>query len=554
MKEETEGLSRRSFLRGAVVAGVAATTVGLAGCSEGGAPDKGDTSVTWAHEADVVIVGFGGAGGAAAIEALDAGAEVIILDKCPAPGGSTVLCAGIYYGAGTSLQKEAGIDDNADNMYQYLTIMGNGRNVPELTRIQADKSAETFEWIRGMGAEFYPGVNLYGGIPAIKPVDADDTNFGLYYSGAECDPYATKVVPAVPRGHIVRPVEPTWPYPPINPSAPTDVGPSRGTGFFKPLWEGVKERGGSVMLETKAEELLVDDETGEVIGVRAIQPSAPSTDISKVTDYSGGTSINIKARKAVILTAGGHSQNKEFNKIYCREDIYPENYTASDTGDGIIMGMAIGAGTINLDQTLLSCSVTRGAILVNSGGRRFVDETLYGLRPEAWKGQLGWLAWEIGDSVILGTGTAEIKADTIEELAGKIEIDPVALADELVFYNEAVATGIDRQYGKTRSTRAGDSPERAMLPISTPPFYARRKDIESLKTSQGITIGGLRINTDAQVLGVATDEPIPRLYSAGINAGGVMGDMYSGSGSAIAQDLVWGRIAGKNAAAEQPRA
>jgi 3-oxo-5alpha-steroid 4-dehydrogenase len=527
-------LTRRQFIKTAAImsAGVAAAgTLGSIPASAAPVPDK------WDQEADVVVVGFGGAGGAAAIEAADAGAKVIVLEKTATPGGSTCLCAGIIYAAGTTLQKSEGITDTPDEMYKYWMAIGNGLANPDLVRVMADNAAPTFEWIKGLGAQFYTGINEFGGIPPIQKLE-EDKGWGLYYSGAEPDPWAVAVTPAKVRGHVVKPVQPTWPYPPKNPTAPTPIGPTRGTGFFKPLWEGAKSRGVQVLLETRAIELIVDPVKNEVLGIKA---------------DSKGAVVNIKAKRGVILTAGGHALNKEFNKIYCQEGIYPTNYTASDTGDGIIMGMAIGAGTTNLEHTLLSVSVLQGAILVNTGGRRFVDETLYRVPSEAWKGQLGWLAWEIGDSVIKGSVTANIiEAPTLKELAEKIKVDPVVLKDTVNFYNKSVAAGKDLEFGKTRRTRHGAPAEMAMRQIATPPFYAVKKDASTLTTSQGITMGGLRINTKAQVLFGITDKPITRLYAAGRTAGGSMGDMYPGSGSAIADALVFGRIAGKTAAGEKP--
>ncbi len=527
-------LTRREFMKGAAIASAAAATAGVLGAAPAAAapvPDK------WDFETDVVVVGFGGAGGAAAIEAADAGAKVIILEKTPTPGGSTSLCAGIFYAAGTTLQKAAGITDSPDEMYKYWMVMGNGLSDPALVRVMADNAAPTFEWIKGMGAQFYSGVNEYGGIPPIKPL-AEDAGWGLYYSGAEPDPEATAVTPPKVRGHVVRPVQPTWPYPPKNPTAPTPVGPTRGTGFFKPLWEGVQKRGIQVLLETRALELITDSVKNEVLGVKA---------------DNKGKIVNIKARRGVALTAGGFVMNKDLAKYYCQEAVLPTNYTASDTGDGILMGMAIGAGTANMGHTLLSLSVNQGAILVNTGGRRFVDETLYRVAAEVWKGQRDWLAWEIGDSVIKGAYAGQvIEAPTIKELATKIGIDPTVLEDTVNFYNKSVEAGKDLEFGKTRRSRHGAPASQGLLPIQKPPFYAIKKDVNTLVSSQGITMGGLRINTKAQVLFQVTDKPIARLYAAGGTSGGLMGDMYPGSGSAVGQALTFGRIAGKNVAAEKP--
>ena len=548
-------VSRREFVKGAAgVAGVAAVGA-LASCVP--LPAATPTAVPtaapkpwlpakWDYEADVVVVGFGGAGGSAAIEAHDAGAKVIILEKTPTPGGSTTLCAGIYYGAGTSLQKAEGITDTADEMYKYLAAIGRvgkgGRSDPERIRVWADKSAETFEWIKGLGATFYTGVNYIEQIPQIKPL-AEDAGWALYYSGAEPDPEFAAITPPKVRGHVVRPVAPTYPYPPKHPTAPTAVGITRGTGWFKPLWEGAKARGIQVLLETRAMALVTDPLTNEVLGVKA---------------DSKGTTLYIKARRAVHLAAGGFSQNKEMTKIWCPEAQGGVNFTASDTGDGIQMGMAIGASAVNMDRVLAPGPVRpSGSILVNYGGRRFDDETLHYGSKGLWTGQRNSIAFAILDEDIrkaAGVATT-IQASTIGELARQIRIDPAVLEDTVNFYNESVALVKDREFGRRERDSQKHPPDevvvpaaRAMMPIKTPPFHAMRSDHNNFTGT--ITIGGLRINTKAQVIDVY-GKVIPRLYAAGSTTGGML-DIYVGSGHAVSQALNFGRIAGKNAAAEMP--
>ncbi len=532
-KETKSDLSRRDFIKTTAV-GVGAAALTCLGPEQVKAVSP-DQVPGWDYEADVVVVGFGGAGGAAALEAHDAGAKVLILEKTPTPGGSTTLCAGIFYAAGTSVQQAEGVTDTPDEMYNYWMAVGRGLNDPDMVRVLADHAAENLEWLKSMGAEFYSGVNGMGGIPPIRPLD-QDAGWGLYYSGAENDPeYAAVTSPKV-RGHVVRPVQPTWPYPPKNPTAPTAVGITRGTGFFKPLWEGAKARQIPVLLETRATALITLPDTNDVVGVKA---------------ESQGKTLYIRANRGVVLSAGGFTLNKDLAKYYCQEALYATNYTASDTGDGILMGMAIGAGTVNMDQSLLSLSVPQAAILVNTGGRRFVDETLYGMPAKVWRGQKDWRAYAIFDETIrsLTSTSAPIQAPTLAELAVKIGIDPDVLEDTVNFYNESVALGKDREFGKTRRRRHGDPPDQVPLPIKDPPFYAILRELSGTVSSQGITIGGLRINAKAQVLD-ASSKVIPRLYAAGRTTGGSMGKMYPGSGSSIADVITFGRIAGKNAATE----
>ncbi|HUW95717.1 MAG TPA: FAD-binding protein, partial [Anaerolineae bacterium] len=112
-KERPIKVSRRDFVKGAALGAGLLTGAGtLASCGTAAAPAAPGVPESWDHETDVVIVGYGGAGAAAAIAARDAGAEVIILEKREVPGGTTAICGGVYYAAGTSVQEENGIDDS----------------------------------------------------------------------------------------------------------------------------------------------------------------------------------------------------------------------------------------------------------------------------------------------------------------------------------------------------------------------------------------------------------------------------------------------------------
>ena len=549
-KEAPRKVSRKDFVKGAAaVAGAGA----LASCAPAATPTTGPEAAptcppagecapclvpgvpeTWDKEADVVVVGFGGAGGSAALEAHDGGAEVIVLEKSPTPGGATVLCGGIIYAAGTSVQEAEGITDTPDEMYEYWMAMAKGLSDPELARLVADKSAEIVEWFIGMGAEFYSGV--------APQASSGSGEWGLYYSGAEPDPWAAAITPPKMRGHIVEPVEPTWPYPPKYPRAPALDLPwgmgSRGTGFFKPLYEGVQARGSEVLLETSAISLIVDPTNKEVLGVKA---------------ESDGTELFIKAKRAVVLASGGFIFNEEMvirHALDRGSTITGTSATYSDTGDGITMGMAVGAGVVNMAQGVLSYTNSpAGAIMVNDGGRRFVDETLYRVNAETMKGQRDSLVFAIFDEDIRkAANVAETtEAPTISELAIALGMDPSVLEDTVETYNGYVESGQDLEFGRTRNKRHGDPPDLGMVPITTPPFHA-------VKVSGNVSTsaGGLRINTKAQVIDVF-GEVIPRLYAAGRNAGGVIGDMYAGSGSSIVDVITFGRIAGQNAAAEEPR-
>jgi 3-oxo-5alpha-steroid 4-dehydrogenase len=543
MAEEMEAprkLSRRDFVKGAAtVAGVGA----LASCAPAATPAPADTPEpcptcppaeecppcavpgvpeTWDKEADVVVVGFGGAGGMAAIHAHDAGAQVIILEKTPTPGGDTSLCGGYILAAGTSVQKAEGISDTPDEMYRYLMAAGKGLSDPDLCRVVADESAEIVEWLVDRG-----------------------TVFGtLVYSGAEEEPYYADITPPKMRGHIADAIplgSITWPWRPETLHTPPDSPPTGGTGLFKPLWDGVAERAIEVLLETRAMELVTDPIKKEVVGVKA---------------ESKGTTLYIKARRGVVLSTGSFGQDKEMVLHYCPNALLADYTNLSSTGDGHKMGMSVGAELRNMSFGSAwvgigkvyggpYVSIPRGSIMVSRGGRRFASETAYRSPAEVAGGY--WtspvlaifdedIAAEAEVSETIASEAKMVDAPTIGELAIKKGVDPTVLEDTLNEYNEYVNLGEDLEFGRS-----------GMVPIKTPPFYAAECKVSTTSVSHG----GLNTNTKSQVIDVF-GKVKPRLYAAGRAACGVFGVMYPASGTSIADAFVFGRIAGQNAAAEQP--
>jgi succinate dehydrogenase/fumarate reductase flavoprotein subunit len=202
--------------------------------------------------------------------------------------------------------------------------------------------------------------------------------------------------------------------------------------------------------------------------------------------------------------------------------------------------------------SLLGTGRPTGAIMVNKGGRRFVDESIYRNGAAEWTGQANNLGYFIFDSKT--TSSSDAQADTIAELAEKIGVDPAVLEDTVAFWNESCALGYDREFKAVYNNNHKHDPtdttvpeNRKLRPIDTPPFFAAKRDHARLTANY--TMGGLRVNTKAQVLDVYGNV-LPRLYAAGVAASTTVGEMYFGSGAAIASSFIFGRIAGKNAAAE----
>jgi fumarate reductase flavoprotein subunit len=318
-------------------------------------------------------------------------------------------------------------------------------------------------------------------------------------------------------------------------------------------------KGARVALNHECIELVVSDRR-EVIGVKV---------------ESSGEEMFFRARKAVVLTTGGFTRNKAMLAAYSRQGFYSHPLGVPGlTGDGHRMGLALGADVVNMSEILGTPGLTLpGAeranhafwsfsndlpgIFVNIHGRRFVDEfTFYDWKNTALLAQPEARCFSVFDDAVRETGKGRIvaglsddlkeevssglvlTADTIRGLSEKMKIVGDGLERTVAKWNADVKSGIDREYGR----------QIALGPVKKPPFYA----FETFSTMFD-TSGGLKINAKAQVVDV-WGRVIPGLYAAGSTSGGVMGEHYPGSGTALNTLLTFGRIAGKNAAAEKNRA
>jgi flavocytochrome c len=530
-KKTNQGVSRRGFLKATAVGAGAVALTGIATVQSNAAP----VPKKWDMEADVVVIGFGGAGACAALESARSGATVLLLEKTEVPGGSTAISGGIVYAAGTKLQRSEGIEDTPEAMYKYLMACGQGRAVPELVKVASEMSSENIDWLAGMGAVF--------------------TKELLAMSGMETEPEYKAITPPQKRGHRVK---------------------GTGSALFKVLADAVKkEKNIKVMTNTPGVRLIIrtasTTSNSEVLGVRAIR---------------NRRELNIKAKKAVILTTGGIMPGKEATGWLT--DYSPDIAkcipagSANATGDGYRMGISCGGAlkALNTGGTLPSVlfpGSTMGGIVyaniwglpniyVKTDGTRFCNEGAnYVLVSEAMFERKATTAYCIFDSstvkkafemvakgieitrtIALGLDPRNLdeqvkmgylwKGDTIPELARAMNLDGTALEKTVHDYSQNAESGKDPEFKRTK----------ALAPLKTGPFYG-------IKINPGLVChdGGLSINTKAQVLD-SFNQAIPRLYSAGRDSVGIFGGRYPASGGAISDLLTFGRIAGKTAAAEKP--
>ena len=506
-------VSRRSFIAGAGVAAGAALAGGsaLAFADEKKATSAAhDVPAKWDEEVDVIVMGMGAAGCAAAIEANKAGATVCVIEKSGRGGGSTFRSGGIIYmGGGTGLQQRLGIEDTPEGMAAYVKAALGPSSDAELQKIFCDSSTDLYDWCVEQGMTFDGDAEVETHI-----VEATE-GISLHYTGNERAEEYVSITPAVPRGHT----------------------PTGGAaGIFEPM-EAVVEGFTQPHYNTAAHD-LVTDEAGAVIGILA-------------TD-ADGKEIAIKANKGVVIAAGAFTYNDamiaDYNGDYllCGSKTGNEN----DLGDGIRMGQRIGAATKSMERiAALEFMYLYGdlaaGVMLDYHGFRFLCEDWYG----------SWIGREVMertpdacfviidqpklDNVLATQYGAYLQpyaqADTIEELAEAIDLPVDHVVESMERYNQMCANGEDTDYHKSLEF---------LKAVDTPPFYAM---YTTPAMTSMFTLGGLKINTKAEVVDY-DNNPIPGLYAAGRSSNGIYGE-YIGSGSSIADCLTFGRIAGRSAAA-----
>jgi len=457
--------------------------------SDGDIEKDGD-SIVWDEEFDVLIVGAGGAGLVAALEAATNGASVIVLEKAKTIGGSTSYSGGVIQGSGTSVQDDYGIsNDTAEKHFKYWKAAGEGIPEEKLIRTMANNSADDIEWLISHGLSFS---RVYA-VDTIPYIDRD-------------------LMP--PRLHEVE----------------------GGAGAYVNKLEAEAEAAGvTIRTETPAIALVKDVEQG-IVGLKA---------------SDGTTETNIRALKGVILTSGGFDRNEEMARSFS-----PQHYNdlqgslvltpQANVGDGLVMGLAAGADLAGLGGTLAYPSVRIGrkegeqlypGIWVNKYGQRFVNETAhYGYAARAIFNQEQHMVYAIFDQTtrdLIGGTTEYTNGSTLAELAKKIEVNAGQLELTVDKWNEDVENNEDTLFGK----------EVGLATIENPDYYA--SEVQEFNIG---SLGGLKINTKAEVID-KEGEAIAGLYAAGMVAGGYIGPYYPGSGTAINATLVFGRIAGREAAA-----
>ncbi len=463
------------------------------------------TAPRWDEETDVVVIGSGLAGLAAAIEAGAAGSSVVILEKMKGFGGNSTISDGVVAAAGTPMQAESNIVDTPRRMYDDMVKAGLGLNQPELVRILTEQSSEALQWtIDVLGVKYRDRIDQFGGH-------------------------------SVPRCFTTH-----------NHS---------GSAIIKQQLHKLKEQGMKIRTRVLLKKILMNNRN-RVSGV-LVQEGY------QYPESESGVEKRIKARKAVVLATGGFA-----NDIALRTSQDPRltreigsTNKFSTTGEALREALRIGAMPVHLSWIQLgpwACPDEKGygigpdfasyiafpyGILVNpQTGRRFVNELGdRKMRADAIL-QVGQPCIGLADEAGVRASGKSIarclkkgivkKFDTLEEIAEVYQIPIPSLKKTVETFNMGVDRGRDPEFDKPVVSNA--------TPLKHLPYYGIR-----LWPKVHHTMGGVLINTRAQVLNLS-HEPIDGFYAAGEVTGGIHGACRLGS-CAITDCLVFGRIAGKNA-------
>lgn len=477
--------------------------------------------------ADVIIVGAGGAGLAAATTVQQAGGSCIVLEKMAMIGGNTARSGSTLNAADPERQQKLELTADIQEVYDAIEA----EPVSEAHAALQQKVKEQLEAYVASGETYiFDSPELH----ALNTFDAGDRV-------ADLDLIQTMCSGALAARTWLSELGCEWTeqvYLTIGGLWPRSMNALEGpSGIINALKKNVPDE--AIMLNTKATELIVEE--GKVTGVRAY-------------DVVSGQQYALYGN--VILATGGYGANAALvAQLHSIPELMTSN-AASSTGDGMLMAQEIGAALTGMDkiqihphgnpqtgalQSHFAGSVTN-SIYVNKEGHRFTEET--GRRDTISEDTLkqtdhvmfsiydARTASDSSDSAVeLGNA---YKADTIEELAELAGIDAQGLTDEIARYNELVEAGKDTDFGK----------KAVELKIEEAPFYC-----VPLSPTIHHTMGGLKIDTDTHVYNEA-GEVIDGLYAAGEVTGGIHGGNRIG-GNAITDIIVYGRIAGENALADK---
>ncbi|MGW5316935.1 FAD-dependent oxidoreductase [Nocardia thailandica] len=471
------------------------------------------------HETDVLIVGYGCAGAAAALEADAAGAAVILLERQSGAGGSSALSGGeMYLGGGTPVQRACGFTDTPEAMEAFLLAALGPDADREKVGLYSRSGVEHYHWLAGHGVPFKP--SLWDSPTWVPPTDD-----GLMWMGENAHPFDTIAAPA-PRGHRVT---------------------SDGFGgkvLMAVLSEAIAGTGVAVHTDTAALRLVVED--GRVVGLVARHFDA---------------TVTYRARRGVVLTTGGFADNAELVAQHAPQLVgLGVNSDGGDDGRGIVMAQAAGAAVRHMSAAQVGISLVPGmmvrGMIVDKLGRRFVNEDVYpGLVGQAALYKHDLEVWVILDEQGYEEVPVEERwgvrphhvAETLAELEQEIGMPEGALRTTVGEYNRFAERGEDPYFHKAARWLRPLRPPFAAIDVRrgmAPPEYGDGGTARG--GAEVFTLGGLRTTVDGHVLDL-DGTPIPGLFAAGRATSGLHAWGYI-SGTSLGDGTFFGRRAGTAAA------
>jgi 3-oxosteroid 1-dehydrogenase len=541
----------------------------------------------WDRVADVVVVGSGAAGLAAATFAHDGGADVLVVEKAELIGGTTGVSGGMPWVPLNRHMAEVGVEDSRAEALTYLRRLTLGREPdPDLLEAYVDNAADVLAHLEAktplrmtappMFSDYF--ADLPGGKPrgrSIEPEPFDArTALGDWAPRVRTSPHLPWLTMEEGAKFLTGAG-----LPDLDLAARREADDVRvlGPALVAALFRGLLDRGVAVLTGCAVRDLVVVD--GQAVGLR--------------TDGDGGEEL-VAARRGVVLASGGFEWNREMVRAFIGQDIEPLS-PPHNVGDGHRMAMEVGARLANMgafwgQPALLEPGATfegrpmfqmgtarsnPGSILVNKHGRRFANEGVaYQDLPKVF-GTFDpvaidypneapvWLVFDqrVKDTMVIlptvlpGQPAPEwiLRADSVRELAAAIDVDPDSLDDTVARYNTQAADGGDPDFGRGTTwfegfMTGGPRPEHCVVPLRTPPFYAVQLHNGTLGTC-----GGPLIDRHGRVRTWGDDDRVvPGLYAAGNAAANVFGPAYPGGGATIGPALTFGALAGRHAATHDP--
>lgn len=535
----------------------------------------------WGIEADVVVLGTGGAALTAALSAHDHGAgRVVVLERSGMVGGTTAMSGGMLWIPMNHHEQEFGIEDSWDEVVTYLDALSPGLLDPETLEAYLVAGPEM---IRYFADKTPVRLHVYQNFPDYQPTVAGAKPHGTRSLDNDVFPFeqlgswAVRVNPpktGLPTLYSM--VETMYGGVPEETLAERRRQDCRGRGqaLIGSLLKGLLDRHIPIHLETRARKLCI--ENGRVVGVVAEQQQGE---------------LRVRASKGVVVATGGFEWNERLAKAFVRGPITGPVSVPECDGDGLMMAMEAGARLANMSNAwwmistleaigksrdakanYLLCNTERtlpGSIMVNKAGKRFVNEAanynafgyvLHNFDPNTheYPNLPYWLIFDSRFKSKYQCFTSRpkdpapswaVSADSIEALGGRIGMDGGVLTQTVERFNSQVKNGHDDDFQRGDSTydnfwgdQAFPAPFSTLGAVDQSPYYAIKMEAGVLGTA-----GGPKTNANGQVV-AWNDEPIDGLYAAGNTMAQVTAMGYGGAGGTLGPGMTFGFIAGRHAA------